>query len=125
MNQETPLNSEDAILAAILLNRREPMAPHHAGWLREKLRYATDEELLEIVRTGNWPTPNVQSSSETKIEQPVMSLSEQLREHATAQKSVAWNDGARMLLAWAADAIDAANEAMKDSAMLRSAVPRD
>ena len=47
----------DPILAAILLNRHEPLAPHHVGVLRERLGYLTDEQLRELVATGKQPAP--------------------------------------------------------------------
>ena len=37
------------LLAAILLNRFEPLAAHHVGALRELLEYPTDDELRSIV----------------------------------------------------------------------------
>ena len=37
------------LLAAILLNRSEPLASHHVGALRELLEYPTDDELRSIV----------------------------------------------------------------------------
>ena len=40
------------LLAAILLNRREPMAAHHAAAVRERLGYATDEQLRDAVQKG-------------------------------------------------------------------------
>ena len=66
MNQEFEVIADDAespgladpvdlILAAILLGRHNPLAPHHAGWIREWLDYRSDEELAEVVRTGRWP----------------------------------------------------------------------
>jgi hypothetical protein len=42
----------DLHLAAILLNRFEPLAPHHVGWIRERLKYKTDEELREYIIAG-------------------------------------------------------------------------
>ena len=40
------------LLAAILLNRLEPLASHHVGALRELLEYPTDDELRSIVNSG-------------------------------------------------------------------------
>lgn len=42
------------LLAALLLNRFEPMAPHHVGAIRERLGDKTDDELWEIIRTGKF-----------------------------------------------------------------------
>jgi len=44
----------DLLLAAVLLNRLEPLAPHHADAIREHLRDLTDDELMKIVQTGRW-----------------------------------------------------------------------
>lgn len=41
-----------ANLAAVLLNRYTPLAPHHAGALRELLGYPTDDDLSVIVLNG-------------------------------------------------------------------------
>lgn len=49
-------SATDLLLAAILLNRFCPLAPHHVGALRERLRYLNDDELREMVATGSWPT---------------------------------------------------------------------
>lgn len=49
------------ILAAILLRRNEPLSPHHVGAIRSRLNYPSDEELVQIIRTGeikNEPTQN-------------------------------------------------------------------
>ena len=46
------LSVVDLHLAAMLLSRFEPMAAHHVGWVREYLGYPTDNELVEIIRTG-------------------------------------------------------------------------
>lgn len=43
------------LLAAILLNRHQPMTPHHAGALRERLGYPSDKELQGWIRTGHVP----------------------------------------------------------------------
>ncbi len=40
------------LLAALLLNRREPMAPHHVAAVRERLGYSTDEQLLDAAQKG-------------------------------------------------------------------------
>ena len=42
----------DLHLAAILLDRYEPLSPHHVGWIREYLNYPTDEEMKLMIRTG-------------------------------------------------------------------------
>ena len=52
----------DLLLAAILLGRFSPLAPHHAGAIRERLRGLNDNELREMVATGKWP--NVEASRE-------------------------------------------------------------
>jgi len=44
---------DELLLAELLLNRHEPMSPHHVGAIRERLGYKTDEELLQMVRTGS------------------------------------------------------------------------
>lgn len=43
------------LFAALLLNRRAPMAPHHVAAIRERLGYATDAQLLEAVQKGMPP----------------------------------------------------------------------
>ena len=45
-------NHDLLLLAALLLNRHEPMAPHHVAAVRERLGYATDAQLLEAVQKG-------------------------------------------------------------------------
>jgi len=40
------------LLAAILLNRLEPLSLHHVGALRELLEYPTDDELQSIINPG-------------------------------------------------------------------------
>jgi hypothetical protein len=50
-----PSGNTDLHLAAILLNRHAPLAPHHVGWIRERLGYPTDDKLADAVRTGKWP----------------------------------------------------------------------
>jgi len=48
-------NTEDLLLfAALLLNRFDPMAPHHVAALRERLGYKTDVELQEFIRKGKF-----------------------------------------------------------------------
>jgi hypothetical protein len=42
----------EPLLAAILLNRLEPLALHHVGALRELLEYPTDDELRSIINPG-------------------------------------------------------------------------
>jgi len=49
------------LLAAILLNRSEPLASHHVGALRELLEYPTDDELRSIVN----PAPTSDHHLET------------------------------------------------------------
>jgi len=41
----------ESLLAGLLLNRFDPMAPHHVGALRELLGHPTDEELRQIIHT--------------------------------------------------------------------------
>ena len=48
-------SATDLLLAAILLGRFSPLAPHHAGAIRERLRELNDNELREMVATGKWP----------------------------------------------------------------------
>ena len=48
-------SATDLLLAAILLGRFWPLAPHHAGAIRERLRELNDNELREMVATGKWP----------------------------------------------------------------------
>jgi hypothetical protein len=43
------------LLAAILLDRFHPMAPHHVAALRERLGEPSDQELQEWVLTGRVP----------------------------------------------------------------------
>ena len=47
------------LLAALLLNRREPMAPHHVAAVRERLGYSTDKQLLDAVQKGVPPNAEV------------------------------------------------------------------
>ena len=49
----------DLLLASVLLNRFEPLAPHHVGAIREHLRYLTDDELREMVHEGKWPNGEI------------------------------------------------------------------
>jgi hypothetical protein len=49
-------SNTDLLLASIILNRHDPLAPHHIGAIRERLRYLKDSELQEMVITGKWPT---------------------------------------------------------------------
>ena len=46
------LGHDDLLLSGLLLNRLEPMAPHHVSALRERLGYPTDDELREMLLTG-------------------------------------------------------------------------
>jgi len=48
MTEPLPTHVE-SLLVAILLNRAEPLAPHHVGALRELLEYPTDDELRTAV----------------------------------------------------------------------------
>ena len=52
VNQQDNILEIDLLLAAILVNRFEPLAPHHIGALKERLGYINDEELWEFIRTG-------------------------------------------------------------------------
>jgi hypothetical protein len=47
------------LFAAILINRHEPMAPHHVAALRERLGYPTEDQLLEAIHRG--VPPNVKA----------------------------------------------------------------
>jgi hypothetical protein len=40
------------LFAAILIGRDRPMAPHHVSAVRERLGYATDEQLIDAIRKG-------------------------------------------------------------------------
>ena len=44
------------LFASLLLNRNEPMPPHHIAAVRERLGHASDNELREALRTGQTPT---------------------------------------------------------------------
>jgi len=48
-------SATDLLLAAILLGRFSPLAPHHAEAIRERLHELNDNELREMVATGMWP----------------------------------------------------------------------
>jgi len=48
----TTLPVSVSMLASLLLNRFEPMAPHHIGAIREILDERTDNELRKIITTG-------------------------------------------------------------------------
>ena len=48
-------NRVNLLLAAILLGRNEPLAPHHVNCIREMLGERSDAELSDFVRTGPWP----------------------------------------------------------------------
>ncbi len=41
------------LLAAILLNRFEPLARHHVGALRELLEHPTDDDLRKIINPSS------------------------------------------------------------------------
>ena len=56
---QTPCSATDILLAAILLGRFSPLAPHHVGAIRERLRELNDNELREMVATGKWPNEEV------------------------------------------------------------------
>ena len=53
-------SATDLLLAAILLGRFSPLAPHHVGAIRERLRELNDNELREMVATGKWPNASGQ-----------------------------------------------------------------
>lgn len=42
----------ELLFASLLLNRFEPMEPHHVSAIRELLGYKTDDELREFVISG-------------------------------------------------------------------------
>lgn len=46
-------SNTDKHLAGVLLGRFEPLAPHHIGWIRERMEYRTDEELGAFIRGKN------------------------------------------------------------------------
>ena len=48
----------DLLLAAILLNRFEPLEPHHVGAIRERLNYLSDDELRTMILKGKYPKQN-------------------------------------------------------------------
>ena len=50
---ERQVRRDELLFAALLFNRHNPMAPHHAQAIRERLAYRTDEELLQMIRTGD------------------------------------------------------------------------
>ena len=52
--EEMEKRNLELLLAALLLNRHEPMAPHHRSAIRELLGDKTDDELLEFIRKGKW-----------------------------------------------------------------------
>ena len=51
-------STTDLLLAAILLGRFSPLAPHHVGAIRERLHELNDNELREMVATGKWKVTN-------------------------------------------------------------------
>lgn len=59
MDDPNHKNHDLLLLAALLLNRREPMAPHHVAAVRERLGYATDAQLLEAVQKGVPPNASL------------------------------------------------------------------
>jgi hypothetical protein len=62
--QRCRAESDEILMAAMLLNRFEPMTPHHIAAVRERLRYLNDYGLIELLRTGKWP--NTVRPQETK-----------------------------------------------------------
>ena len=56
---QTPCSATDILLAAILLGRFSPLALHHVGAIRERLRELNDNELREMVATGKWPNNSI------------------------------------------------------------------
>lgn len=63
LNQRAELNKEadllrrqassaDLMLAAILLGRFAPLAPHHCAAIRERLHGISDDELIDMVHEG-------------------------------------------------------------------------
>jgi hypothetical protein len=48
----------EIFLAGIMVTRHEPLSPHHANAIRVMLKDLTDDEMLEMVRTGKWPEKN-------------------------------------------------------------------
>ncbi len=53
---EVPPSSTDLLLAAVLLGRFFPLAPHHSAAIRERLHELNDNELRSMVTTGKWPS---------------------------------------------------------------------
>jgi hypothetical protein len=44
-NLERDKRATDLLLCGVLLGRFDPLAPHHASWIKERVNYTTDEEL--------------------------------------------------------------------------------
>ena len=53
---ENKPTADELLFAGILLNRFEPLAPHHCGAVRDRVRWLSDEELRVMLQTGRWPT---------------------------------------------------------------------
>jgi len=58
----------DLLLASIILNRHDPLAPHHVGAIRERLRYLEDSELRTMVISGRWPTKGDEALGRDSLE---------------------------------------------------------
>jgi hypothetical protein len=78
-----PCSATDLLLAAILLGRFSPLAPHHAGAIRERLRELNDNELREMVATGKWPTPKVSGGGSHPLDRIVGRLRLMRRKETT------------------------------------------
>lgn len=79
--------SSEVLLAAILLNRFEPLAPHHAGWIRERLNDRNDKELQEFVKSGQWthdPLPAPKTKED--IAAQIRWLAEHMKDIGTSMK---------------------------------------
>lgn len=55
MSSSSKPSHDELLMAAILLGRKEPLAPHHVSALRERLGERTDNELRWAILTGHWP----------------------------------------------------------------------
>lgn len=89
VEQMKKIPSIDLFLASILLNRFEPLAPHHAGWIRERLGERNDEELREFIKYGKWthdplPAPKTKEDLAAQIRW----LAEHMKDIATSMKMV-------------------------------------
>jgi len=45
-----------SLLAAVLLGRNSPLAPHNAAAIRELLGERHDEDLVFFIQNGTWPS---------------------------------------------------------------------